>query len=86
MLYLPKLLILPLQLLPVDPVAFDLGHGTFVVKVVHGAVDFGAKVMVLLEEFELAQSVSAKGASSGEGSRLEGLNVLMMISVYHPVD
>ena len=33
MLYLPKLLILMLQLLLLDPVAFHFSHGTFVIEV-----------------------------------------------------
>ena len=53
MLYLPKLLILPLQLLLVDPVALNFGYGTLAVKVIHGAIDFGMEVVVVLEELEL---------------------------------
>ena len=86
MLYLPKLLILPLQLLPVDPVALDFGHDTLVVKVVHGAVDFGVKVMVVLKDLELTRSVSAEGPSGRERSRLKRLDVLMMVPIYHPID
>ena len=86
MLYLPKLLILPLQLLLVDPIALNFGHGTLVIKVVDGAVDFGTEVVVVLEEFELARSVSAEGPGGREGSRLEGLDILMVVPVYHPID
>ena len=39
---LTKLFILTLQLLLVDPVAFHLGQGGFVVKVVYRTIDFGA--------------------------------------------
>ena len=86
MLYLPKLLILPLQLLLVDPIALDFGHGTLVIKVIDGAVDFGTEVVVVLKEFELGRSVSAEGSGGGEGSCLEGLDVLMMVPIYHPID
>ena len=71
MLYLLKLLILPLQLLLVDPVALDFSHGTFVVKVIDGAVNFRTEVMVVFEEFELPRSVSAEGPSGRERCRLE---------------
>ena len=53
MLYLSKLLILPLQLLLVDSVALDFRHCALVVEMVDGAVDFGAEVVVVLEKFEL---------------------------------
>ena len=86
MLYLPKLLILPLQLLLVDPVALDLGQDAFVVKVIDGAINFGAEVMAFLEELELGRSVSVEGSSRGEGSRLKGFDILMVIPVNHPVD
>ena len=52
-LYLLQFLILPFQLLLVDSVAFDLRYRALVIEVVHGTVDLGAKVMVVLEEFEL---------------------------------
>ena len=84
-LYLPKLFIIPLQLLLVDPVTFDLGHGALVVEVVYGVVNLGMKVMVILKELELARGVSAEGSSGGEGSRLERLDVLIVVPVYHAV-
>ena len=86
MLYLPKLLILPLQLLLVDPVALDFGHCTFVIKMVDGAVNLGTKVVVILKEFELTRSVGAEGSGRWEGGCLEGFDVLMMVPVYHPVN
>ena len=86
MLYLPKLLILLLQLLLVDPVALDFGKGALVVEVIDSAVDFGMEVMVVLEEFELARSVSAEGAGGREGGGLERLDVLVVVSIYHSID
>ena len=86
MLYLPKLLILPLQLLLVDPVALDLGQDAFVVKVIDGAINFGAEVVAFLKEFELGRGVSAEGSGRGEGGHLKRLDVLMVIPVNHPVD
>ena len=81
MLYLPKLLVLSLQLLLIDPVALDLCHRALVVEVIHSAVDFGTEVVVFLEEFELTRRVSAEGPSGGEGGCLEGLDVLVVVSI-----
>ena len=85
MLYLPQFLILLSQLLLVDPVAFDLGHHALVLEVVHGAVDFGAEVMVVLEEFELTRGVGVKGSGRWEWGSLEGLDILMRVPVNHTI-
>ena len=71
MLYLVKLLILTLQLLPVDPVALHFHHSALVEKVEDSAVDLWAKVVVFLEYFELARSVSSERAGGREGGGLE---------------
>ena len=39
--------------------------------------------MVVLEEFELTRSVSAEWSRGGEGGGLEGLNVLMGVTIDH---
>ena len=85
MLYLLQLLILPFQLLLVDLVAFDFRHHALVVKVVYCAVDLGAEVMVIFEELELAQGISAEGSGRWEWGGLEGLDVLMRVPVDHAV-
>ena len=76
----------PVQLLLVDPVALDFRHCALVVEVIDGAVDFGTEVVVVLEKFELTRGVSAEGSSRRDGGGLEGFDVLMVVSVYHPVD
>ena len=86
MLYLPELFILPLQLLLVDTVTLHLSQDALVVEVVDGTVDFGTKVVVVLEDLELPQGVSAEGSGRGEGGGLERLDVLVMIPIYHSVD
>ena len=85
MLDLAKLFVLTLKLLLVDPVAFDFCHCTFVVKVVHCAVDLGAEVVVILEEFELTGGVSVKGSGRREWGSLERFDVLMRVPVDHAV-
>ena len=71
MLYLPKLLVLTLQLLLVDPVAFDFRHCALVIEMVDGAVNFGSEVVVILEKFELTRGVSVEGSSGRDRSGLE---------------
>ena len=71
MLYLAKLLILTLQLLPVDPVALHFCHSALVEKVEDSTVNLWAKVMVFLKYFELARSVSSEWAGGREGGGLE---------------
>ena len=85
MLDLSKLLILTLQLLLVNPVALHFGHGALVVKVGDGAVDLQAEVMVVLEELGLTGGVSVEWPGRGEGGGLEGLHVLVMVTIYHAV-
>ena len=86
MLYLPKFLILLLQLLLVDPIALDLGHRALVVEVVYCTIDFRMEVMVILKELELARGVSAEGSSGGKRGCLERLDILVGVSVYHTID
>ena len=84
MLHLP-LLILPFQLLLVGLVTLHFSHGTLVKQLVHCAIDLWAEVVVILEELELAQGVSAEWSGGGEGGCLEGFDILMGISIYHPI-
>ena len=76
----------PLQghLVPMKTLQF--GQSTTVVELVHGVVYLWAEVMLLLEELELGWSVSVEGTSRGHGSGLERLDVLMGITINHPID
>ena len=86
MLYLPQFFVFPLQLLLVDPIALHFGHGALVEEVEHCTVDLWAEIVVVLKELELVRGVNAEQSGAGEGGCLEGLNVLMGISVYHAVN
>ena len=86
MLYLPQFFVFLLQLLLVDPIALHFGHGTLVEEVEHCTVDLWAEIVVILKELELVRGVSAEQSGGGEGGHLEGLNVLIGISVYHAIN
>ena len=86
MLYLLQFFIFPLQLLLVDPIALHFGHGALVKEVEHCTVDLWAEIVVVLKELKLVQGVSAEQSGRGEGGHLEGLDVLMGISIYHAVN
>ena len=49
-------------------------------------VDFGAEVMVVLEEFELTRGVGAEGSGGGIWGGLERLDVLMRVPVDHTIN
>ena len=80
-----KLLVLTLQLLLVDPVALHLHFCALVIQVMHSAVNLRVEVVVVLEEFELTRGVSAEWSGGGEWCGLEGLNVLMRVTVNHAI-
>ena len=84
-LYLPKFLILMLQLLLVDSVTLHLSHGTLVIEMGDGAVDLWMKVVVVLKKLELTRGVSTEGSGRRERGGLKGFDILMMIAVNHAV-
>ena len=49
-------------------------------------VHFWMKVVVLLKELELRQSVSAEAPCRGHGVGLEGLDVLIRVAINHSID
>ena len=73
------------QLLLVDPIALYLSHGALVIQMSHSAIDLWVEIVVIFEELELTQGVSAERSGGREGGGLEGLNVLMGVAVYHAV-
>ena len=67
MLYLAEFLVLTLQLLLVNPVALHFRHGALVEKVEDRAVNFWAKVVVVLENLKLARCYVTVGTFARRG-------------------
>ena len=63
-----------------------LGHGTVIMELVYGIVHFRMEVVLQLEEFELSWIISVEGSSGWHGSGLERLDILMGVSIDHPID
>ena len=64
----------------------QFGHSTSVIELVHGFIYFWVEVMLSFKEFKLGGSVSAEGTGGGHGSGLERLDILMGITINHPID